>query len=43
MLVVLQDCLLFMFLYVVATKFLTHFNDNNKGVKVYRQETQKQK
>ena len=37
----LQDCLLFMFLYVVTTKILTHFSDT--GLKVYRQETQKSK
>ena len=28
-----------MFLYLVATKVATHFNDNDKGFKVYRQET----
>ena len=28
-----------MFLYVASTKVITHFNDNDKGLKVYRQET----
>ena len=28
-----------MFLYVVATKVVTDFNDNDKRLKVYRQET----
>ena len=32
-----------MFLYVVATKVITHFNDNDIGLKVYRQETKKSK
>ena len=43
MLVVLQDFLLSLFLYVVATKAITHFIDNDKGLKVYRQETKKSK
>ena len=38
--VVLQYCLLSMFLYVVATKVVTHFSNDGKGLKVYRQETQ---
>ena len=41
--VVLQDCLLSMFLYVVATMVVTHVNNNGKGLKVYWQETQKLK
>ena len=40
MYVVLQYCPLYMFLYVAATKVVTHFND--KGLTVYRQETQNQ-
>ena len=32
-LVILQDFPLFMFLYVVTTKVITHFNDNDKGLK----------
>ena len=43
MLVILQDCPLSMFLYVVATKVITHFNDKDKGLKVYRQDTKKSK
>ena len=39
----LQDCLLSMFLFVVATKVVTHFNDNKKGLKVYRKESEKSK
>ena len=35
------DCLVIMFLYVVATKIATLFNDNFKGSKVYRQEAKK--
>ena len=35
------DCPLSMFLYVVATKVVTDFNDNDKRLKVYRQETKK--
>ena len=41
MMVFLLDCLLSMFLYVVAAKAVTHFNNDGKGLKVYRQETQK--
>ena len=41
MLVVLQDCLLSMFLYVFVAKIIIHLNDKDKGVEVYRQETQK--
>ena len=41
--VILQDCPLSMFLYVVATKVITHFNDKYKGLKVYRQDTKKSK
>ena len=40
---VLKDCPLSMFLLVFATKVVTHFNDNDKGLKVYRQETKKSK
>ena len=43
MLVILQDCLLSMFVNVVATKVITHFNDNGKGLKAYKQETKKSK
>ena len=43
MYVVLRDCLLSKFLYVVATKVVTHFNNDGKGLKVYRQETQELK
>ena len=32
-----------MILYVIATKVATHFNDNDKGFKVYKQETKKSK
>ena len=32
-----------MFLYVVGNKVATHFNNDGKGLKVYRQETQKLK
>ena len=35
----LQDCMFWMFLYIVATKVVTHFNNNGKGLKVHRQET----
>ena len=41
--VVLHDFLLSMFLYVVPTKVITHFNNNGKGSKVHRQEIQKLK
>ena len=37
------DCLLSMLLYVLATKAATHFSDNDKGYKAYRQETKKSK
>ena len=43
MYVVLQDYPLSMFLYVAATKVNTFFNDNDKGLKVYRQKTKKSK
>ena len=33
------DCSLSMFQYVVATKVVIHFNDNDKKLKVNRQET----
>ena len=33
------DCPPSMFLCVVATKVVTHFNDNDKGLKMCRQET----
>ena len=42
-LVILQDFPLSMFLHVVTTKVMTYFNDNDKGLKVYRQETKKSK
>ena len=32
-----------MFLYVVATKIVTHFNNNEKELKLYKQGTQKLK
>ena len=32
-----------MILHVVAAKVATHFNDNDKGLKVYKQETKKSK
>ena len=41
--VFLHDCLLSMFLYVFSVKVITNFNNNGKGLKVYRQETQKLK
>ena len=41
--VVLQDYQLSRFLYVAATKVVTHFNDNDKRWKMYRPETQKLK
>ena len=42
-LVILQDFPLSMFLHVVTTKIMIYFNDNDKGLKVYRQETKKSK
>ena len=44
-LVILQDFPLSIFLYVVAfeTKVITLFSDNDKGLKVCRQETKKSK
>ena len=32
-----------MFLHIVATNVVTHFNDNDKGLKVYRQAAKKSK
>ena len=41
--VILQDCPHSMFLFVVATKIVTHFNDNVTGLKIDTQETKKSK
>ena len=43
MLVISQDFSLSMFMYVVATRVISHFNDNDKELKVYRQKTKKSK
>ena len=38
---VLQNCLLSIFLYVVATKVVTLFNNDGRGLRVYRQKKNK--
>ena len=43
MLVISQDFPFSMFMYAVATKVISHFNDNDKELKVYRQKTKKSK
>ena len=43
MLAIPQDFPLSMFMYAVATKVISYFNDNDKELKVYRQKTKKSK